>query len=451
MRKLFTEEDNKEEVKSRNQAPMNEKERLFDLLIHDMTGPLSIVTTSTANLLDKTNRYGTLTDQQRRITERILRNARKAQTLLQEMIEIFRSEEGLFRKEPFSIEKTLKDSLIDALEVSDPHLVEEVCRIEDIQKLKSFLENNGILIEITGKYCNYFFCHDQKKIEQIIRNLISNALKFRREQIKVSIGGDMDLSISVEDDGRGISEKDQQVIFERFTQLDNRGDSSIKGLGLGLTGVKTLVEAMGGKITLESREGFGTNFRVSIPPISPLFPPSKERSIVRDSILNGKKILAVDDEPDLLTILEEEILESSPNCQLKKATTYEKALEMMCSQDFDVVILDIMGVRGFDLLKLAVSRNFPVTMLTAHALSPEALKQSIEMGARAYLPKEKAGEIVPFLEDVFLHEYLIGWKRLLNQLDDFFKARWGKYWQKPEEKFWKGFEDRIAHLKNEGS
>ena len=99
-----------------------------------------------------------------------------------------------------------------------------------------------------------------------------------------------------------------------------------------------------------------------------------------------------------------------------------------------------MGVRGFDLLDLAVKKNFRVAMLTAHALTPEALKRSFEMKARAYLPKEKLGEVVPFLEDVLRYEYLPGWNRLMKKLEGYFKARWGEYWQKAEADFWKDFE-----------
>jgi DNA-binding NarL/FixJ family response regulator len=114
---------------------------------------------------------------------------------------------------------------------------------------------------------------------------------------------------------------------------------------------------------------------------------------------------------------------------------------------YDVVILDIMGVRGFDLLELAVTRNFPVVMLTAHALTPESLRRSYEMGARAYLPKEKLGEIVPFLEDVLKYDYLTGWKRLVAKLEGFFNERWGQYWKKPEEQFWKEFDEKTAQIK----
>jgi CheY-like chemotaxis protein len=166
-----------------------------------------------------------------------------------------------------------------------------------------------------------------------------------------------------------------------------------------------------------------------------------------ESVLNGKSILAVDDEPDVLTVLEEEIREVCPQGRFDKASNNEEAVERMILLTYDVVILDIMGVRGFDLLELAVSRNFPVVMLTAHALTPDAMKRSFEMGARAYLPKEKLGEIVPFLEDVLKYENLPGWKRLLEKLEGFFNERWGQYWKKSEEKFWKEFDQKTTQIK----
>jgi CheY-like chemotaxis protein len=156
-----------------------------------------------------------------------------------------------------------------------------------------------------------------------------------------------------------------------------------------------------------------------------------------DSILNGKAILAVDDEPDVLISLEEEIKAAAPECKFDKATTYEEAAKKLGSQNYDVVILDIMGVRGFDLLDLAVKKNFRVTMLTAHALSSDALKRSFEMKARAYLPKEKLGEVVPFLEDVLKYEYLPGWKRVLEKLKGFFDSRFESDWEKKISENWR--------------
>jgi len=155
-----------------------------------------------------------------------------------------------------------------------------------------------------------------------------------------------------------------------------------------------------------------------------------------ESILNGLRILAVDDEPDVLAILEDEILSAAPKCKLEKVTAYEEAAKKLESQTYDLVILDIMGVRGFDLLDLAVKRNFRVAMLTAHALTPEALKQSFEKKARAYLPKEKLGEIVPFLEDVLKYEYLPGWKRVLEKLKGFFDNKFESDWEKKTGLHW---------------
>ena len=158
-----------------------------------------------------------------------------------------------------------------------------------------------------------------------------------------------------------------------------------------------------------------------------------------DSKLRDKNILIVDDEPDILSLLEEEIREACPNCRVIKAETYEWAVDLLNSTPYDLVILDIMGVRGFDLLTLAVRLNYPVVMLTAHALSPEALRKAIELGARAYLPKEKIGEIVSVLEDVLAYETNTGWRRLFERLGDYFNRRFGPDWQKPDEPFWRSF------------
>jgi DNA-binding response OmpR family regulator len=148
------------------------------------------------------------------------------------------------------------------------------------------------------------------------------------------------------------------------------------------------------------------------------------------SILNGKRILAVDDEPDILTLVEEEIRHACPDSTIEKATTYDKAAELLRSNSYDLIILDIMGVRGFDLLEIAVSRGFKVAMLTAHALSSESLRKSHDLGASAYLPKDKLGELVPFLEDVLQYEYKTGWRKLLAKLENYFDNQFEPNWKK---------------------
>jgi CheY-like chemotaxis protein len=150
------------------------------------------------------------------------------------------------------------------------------------------------------------------------------------------------------------------------------------------------------------------------------------------SILDHKKVLAVDDEQDILAVLEEEIKSSCPDCAVDMATSYDEALKCLESEDYDLIILDIMGVRGFDLLGIVVKKNLKAVMLTAHALSPENLKRAHDMGARAYLPKEKIGGIVPFLEAALKYEFEPGWKHLYKALHVVFADLWGRDWDKLE-------------------
>jgi len=240
---------------------------LIDLLIHDLGGPLSVVATTVLNLLEKAERYGPLTDRQKGALERILRNSRRAQSLIQEMLEISRSKEGIFQRERIRIGKILKESLLEAMEAALPDIADNFCRIDDEKEFQCLLETQGIFVEMSGKYSRSPFCHDQRKVQQILRNLISNAMKYRRRRLKLSVHGDFDLIISVEDDGIGIPPGDQEIIFKRFVRLKDKKGIDLPGVGLGLAGVKALVEAMGGEITLVSREEAGTRFTVRIPPL----------------------------------------------------------------------------------------------------------------------------------------------------------------------------------------
>jgi len=162
-----------------------------------------------------------------------------------------------------------------------------------------------------------------------------------------------------------------------------------------------------------------------------------------ESPLKDKIILVVDDEPDVLETVEEEL----EMCLVHKATDYDTALQYLLSYTYDIVILDIMGVNGFELLKNSVSRGFPTVMLTAHALSPESLKKSIKLGAVSFLPKEKISELRSYLEDVVLGEGRSAWTKLFDKMGDFFSKRFGPDW-KEKDKFFKEFEQELKESMN---
>jgi DNA-binding response OmpR family regulator len=153
------------------------------------------------------------------------------------------------------------------------------------------------------------------------------------------------------------------------------------------------------------------------------------------SVLEGKRILAVDDEPDVLDTLAD-LLGDYAGLTLDRATDYETGFHLLRSWSYDAVILDIMGVRGFDLLNASVHLGFPTVMLTAHALSAEALKKSIEMGARAYIPKEKMIDIAAFLEDVLTLAHGSNVQKMFQRLGGVFNKKFGSQWMEDEKAFW---------------
>ena len=150
-------------------------------------------------------------------------------------------------------------------------------------------------------------------------------------------------------------------------------------------------------------------------------------------ILNGKKILAVDDEVDVLDTLKDLL----PMCEIDTATSYEQAWQALGNNYYDVAILDIMGVDGYRLLELANDRGIAAIMLTAHAISPENIKKSFHGGAALYLPKDEMINISVHITDV-IEAKAAGrstWANWLDRLGAFFTARFGPEWEKKHNVF----------------
>lgn len=144
-------------------------------------------------------------------------------------------------------------------------------------------------------------------------------------------------------------------------------------------------------------------------------------------ILKGKKILAVDDEPDVLEVVEEALFDST----VVKATDFEGAKKLLETKDFDLVILDIMGVNGFDLLALCSKRGFPAAMLTARATDIRSINRSMKLGAVSFLPKEELGSLRELTAEILqeLEQGRSHWKMLFKRLGPLFKEKFGIVWE----------------------
>jgi len=145
-------------------------------------------------------------------------------------------------------------------------------------------------------------------------------------------------------------------------------------------------------------------------------------------ILNGRRILVVDDEPDILESIEEILT----MCTVNTATNCDEAIKMIENERYDAAILDIMGVDGFAILKKAVRYGVPSVMLTAHAMSKDSLNKAAQLGASAFLPKEKMSDLDAYIADVLKNSGKPIWEGLFKKLSSYFDSKFG--WTPEDEK-----------------
>ncbi|MBW1801985.1 MAG: response regulator [Deltaproteobacteria bacterium] len=154
-----------------------------------------------------------------------------------------------------------------------------------------------------------------------------------------------------------------------------------------------------------------------------------------EKVIMGKKVLIVDDEKDILELLTE-LLDL---CKIDAAATFDEAKGFLETYDYDVAILDIQGVKGFELLELANQRGIPALMLTAHALTADNLKKSAEKGASYYAPKDEINDIAIFVADVIeaKEKDKNPWVKWFERLGGWFDVVFtGPNWREREKEFW---------------
>ncbi|MFC1867843.1 response regulator [Thermodesulfobacteriota bacterium] len=155
-------------------------------------------------------------------------------------------------------------------------------------------------------------------------------------------------------------------------------------------------------------------------------------------LLEGKKILIVDDEPDVLASLEELLT----MCEVSKAGTFDEAKNLLETQTFDLAILDIMGVKGYELLDISNKKGVIAVMLTAHALTPDNIVKSYKEGAAYFVPKEEITRIAIFLNDLLKAKKKgeSTWLNWLERLTDaYWERKFGPDWKSKDKEFWENF------------
>jgi len=256
-----------EEMRHHEMRIGSPRERIkLDLLIHDFKVPLAVIEAGLNSLIGRPDKYGPLTPAQNRVIERAKRNIKVIQTLVNDALELGRSEAGIINPVQFTLSQLIEQAMVEMFDLADGRLSDEIRACTDLQAIKEILGGNGIQLHIDENlWCETLYL-DEGKIRQILRNLLTNALKYRKKTVELKLEKRDDiLEISVADDGEGISPMFHEKIFQSYFQMDANDICSVRGHGLGLAGVMVLVEDMGCDLFLESDEGKGARFIVRVP------------------------------------------------------------------------------------------------------------------------------------------------------------------------------------------
>jgi len=246
-------------------------------------------------------------------------------------------------------------------------------------------------------------CVDRRRMNQVLNNLLSNAVKFTHPGGRVTLRARREgdgLAVSVIDTGIGIKEEDQGRIFQAFTQVDGSYARRYQGTGLGLTLVKKFVEMHGGRVTLRSRFGEGSDFTFTIPGVmtprgqgSEPYPGDLREGVSRLTQADrqpGELILVVEDNPINMKLVRD-ILKAS-GYRVAESTTGEEALDALKFIRPDLILMDIQlpGVDGLRAARLLrdnpETRDIPVVALTAHVMKGDEVRAK-EAGCAGYIPK----------------------------------------------------------------
>jgi len=237
-----------------------------EFLIHELKDPVSIIETGVRTLLEKRDKFGTLSSRQEKTLKRILRNSNKARAMLNSLLEIGRSEAGSFSCCRFQPEKTAYVILMDALGTIAGNISEQFRTCHEEREAIELLSSHGIFLDIAPQVADIEMYQDETKFRQIVGNLIKNALHYRKDRIEIKVDIKKDLLIvDVIDDGPGIDPEDHQLIFQRYKQVKESLASQRGGHGLGLAGALIMARYLGGDIELKSKKGKGATFRLILP------------------------------------------------------------------------------------------------------------------------------------------------------------------------------------------
>jgi signal transduction histidine kinase/CheY-like chemotaxis protein len=342
------------------------KSRFLSHMGHEFRTPLNSIMALSRMLIERLD--GELNGEQERQVGYIRQSAESLLELVNDLLDLSKVEAGKaeVKPRPFTV-KELFGALRGALKP-----------LQNNQSVELFFDSNDELPELFT---------DEAKVAQILRNLISNALKCTEQgEVRVSARHDADnrlIIFSVHDTGIGIAPHDQERIFEEFEQIETRLQKNVKGTGLGLPLSRNLALLLGGHIELESVVGQGSVFRLSIP-VS--FGTSVPRRPVQ-AASGRKRVLLIDDDEPSRYVMRQLLREDHLHYQPFEAAGGVEGLRLASEMAPAVIILDLQmpDIDGFAVLEQLqanpITRAIPVIVATSLTLT-NTLRARLPAGIR---------------------------------------------------------------------
>lgn len=360
------------------------KTKFLSHMSHEFRTPLNSVLALSRLLLDRID--GDLTAEQERQVGYIRRSAEGLLELVNDLLDLAKVEAGKVDVKSSKFEVV---SLFGALRGA----------------LKPLLTSPAIELIFDAPHGLPELFTDEGKVAQILRNLISNALKFTEEgEVRVSARfypSDGRVQFSVRDTGIGISAEDQERIFDEFSQVDTRLQKKVRGTGLGLPLSRSLARLLQGELRVESVPGQGSLFTFTIP--AALGDPRKALSA--DSKRQRVRVLLIDDDETFRYVMRQ-IIVSDSRYDFLEAAGGEIGLRMVREEKPDVIILDLQmpTIDGFTVMQQlaadARTSTIPVIISTSMTINAE-LKAKLPPNTRVISKNTISRENVAlFLQDV---------------------------------------------------
>lgn len=237
---------------------------LSHLLVHDLRSPLAICEAGLTHLLEQREKNGPLTAKQERTLKRSRRNAAFMRALIDEILEVARTDGGAARNETTTLREVLFEALTQVLgAVSGPELDDA----SDYESLASALSTQQVELAIAPALLTRPLVVDRFRLIQVVMNLVGNAAKHAPGWLAVRVRDEgSHFALSVVDRGSGIPVHLREAIFERYRQVDLKNQGVRRGFGLGLAGAARLASALGGSITVHDGDGgLGTAMILRVP------------------------------------------------------------------------------------------------------------------------------------------------------------------------------------------